>query len=339
MSPRRFHPNNSEAFNQNKLPHNDFLRDDPLAQWTNEVGNELFNPQAAAACGVSGNEWAVPNGAFDIPAPQDPLTQDSTFDSLFLPQIGSPQAVAGAEELISEQVNAITYSENPSLTTGSWVWVPDATVTSQYNANPSSFGGINIDPALLALDTPYPSNPTRTPQYPSIQPREPSFSPACSNSPIFPPPPSRKRKQAPTTNIQPLSKRTRPSKALPKDPSLPLPLSLLPAVAHIPLKDVAAHIKRPVSTRRTDAAYSRNRKHQAIPRPSNSFMLYRMAYTDRIQALIREADNHQVVSSVAGESWRMETLEVTDEFKELAEVEKVQHAKAWPNYRYQPTLK
>jgi len=341
MSASRFRPNNSESFTPNTLPNDSFLLDDTMAQWTNEVGNDLFSSQAEAACGASGNDWAVPNGAFDLPTSQYQLTQDSTFDSLFLPQIGSPQAVAGGQELPLEQVNASPYPENPSLTTGSWVWVPDATPISQYDANPSLFGGINIDPALLALDPPNPFQSTNTPQMIDAQPREPSLSlaapepassPSCSS-------PSKKRKQHPTTDddIPSRPKRSRASKPAPKNPSLTAPLSILTASSPIPLKDVAAHVKRPIATRRTDAAYTRNRKNQAIPRPSNSFMLYRMAYTDRIQARGRDADNHQVVSSVAGESWRMETVEVRDAFKRLAEVEKVQHEKAWPGYKYQPS--
>ena len=339
MSARRFRPNDSESFPPNTLPDDNFLLDDTMAQWTNEVGNDLFSSQAEAACGASANEWVIPNGAFDLPTAQYQLTQDSTFDSLFLPQIDPPQAVAGAQELPLQQVNASSYPENPSLTTGSWVWVPDATPISQYDANPSLFGGINIDPALLALDPPNPFHPTRTPQVPDAQPflspaaPEPASSPSCSS-------PSQKRKQHPTTDDDDSPsppKRSRASKPAPKNPSLTAPLSILTASSPIPLKDVAAHVKRPIATRRTDAAYTRNRKNQAIPRPSNSFMLYRMAYTERIQAMDRDADNHQVVSSVAGESWRMETVEVRDAFKRLAEVEKVQHEKAWPGYKYQPT--
>jgi len=349
MSARQFHPNNSESFTPDMLPNNDFLMDDTMAQWTNDASYDMFSSQAEAACGVSGNDnWAVPNGAFDLPVSQYQLPQDDTFDSLFLPQIGSPQAVAGAQELPSEQVNVSIYPENPSLTAGSWVWVPETTVTSQCNANPSLFGGINIDPALLALDPPGTFNPVSTPQLPDVQPREPSFKSAsrdAASSTGSPPAlPSRKRKQhptidAPTPDAPRITKRSKVSKPAPKGPSLTAPLSILPACAHIPLKDVAAHVKRPARIRRTDAAYSRNRKNQAIPRPSNSFMLYRMAYTDRIQALSREADNHQVVSSVAGESWRMETEQVREEFAQLAEVEKVQHEKAWPDYRYQPNIR
>jgi len=346
MSARRFHPNNPESFTPNMLPHHDFLMDDPMAQWTNEASNDMFSSEAEVACGASGNDnWAVPNQAFDFPVSQYPLTQDSTLDSLFLPLPGSPQAIAGAQELPLEQVNVSSYPENPSLTAGTWVWVPDTTMPSQYDANPSLFGGINIDPALLAMDLPGSSNPASTPQVLDVQPRESSFDaapldPASSpdSSPILR---SRKRKQpptveAPTIHTTRVIKRARVSKPAPKNPSLKAPLSILTATSRIPLKDVAAHVKRPISTRRTDAAYARNRKNQAIPRPSNSFMLYRMAYTDRIQAFGREADNHQVVSSVAGESWRMETEEVRAGFVQLAEVEKVQHEKAWPGYKYQP---
>lgn len=327
----------SESLTPNTLPHNDFLLDNNMGQWTNEVRNDLFSSEAEAACGASVTEWVVPNGNLDFPVSQYPLTQDSAFDSLFLPPIGPPRATTGAPELPLEQVNVSAYPENPSLTTGSWVWVPDPTTTSPYDTNPTLFGGINIDPALLALDPPHPFSPAHTP---SIQPRFPSLSPALS-SPPSPPPPSKKRKQpaTATTSTAPGRKRPRPSKPMPRNPSLPAPLSLLPATAHIPLKDVAAHVSRPLATRRTDAAYTRNRKHQAIPRPSNSFMLYRTAYTDRIQALGRGAGQHQVVSTVAGESWRMESVEVREEFRRLAEVEKEMHERAWPGYKYHPVMK
>ncbi|GLA44600.1 hypothetical protein AnigIFM63309_004221, partial [Aspergillus niger] len=61
---------------------------------------------------------------------------------------------------------------------------------------------------------------------------------------------------------------------------LPCPLSeLANGTPHIPVRDMCAWVDRPVETRHQEAL----QRHGKIPRPMNSFMLYRLAYSDRAQ--------------------------------------------------------
>lgn len=68
----------------------------------------------------------------------------------------------------------------------------------------------------------------------------------------------------------------------------------------------------------------------------NSFMLYRSAYADRTKAWC-EQNNHQVVSSVAGESWPMEPEEIRNQYNEWAKLERTNHHNAHPDYKFSPS--
>ena len=68
----------------------------------------------------------------------------------------------------------------------------------------------------------------------------------------------------------------------------------------------------------------------------NSFMLYRSAYADRTKRWCTQ-NNHQVVSSVSGESWPLESKEIRDLYTEYANIERENHQKAHPGYKFSPT--
>ena len=73
-----------------------------------------------------------------------------------------------------------------------------------------------------------------------------------------------------------------------------------------------------------------------IKRPQNSFILYRSAYANVAKAF-SEVDNHQLVSSLCGQSWAIEPPEVREHFAELARLERDNHAKAHPGYKFSPS--
>jgi hypothetical protein len=73
-----------------------------------------------------------------------------------------------------------------------------------------------------------------------------------------------------------------------------------------------------------------------ITRPMNSFMLYRSAYADRTKMWCLH-NNHQVVSSVSGESWPLEPPKVREFYNELAKIERIHHQNAHPNYKFSPS--
>lgn len=94
--------------------------------------------------------------------------------------------------------------------------------------------------------------------------------------------------------------------------------------------DVFEKVNRSIENRQEEA-----RRDNKIKRPSNSFMLYRSAYGDRVKALYPQ-NNHQIISRICGASWKMETPDVTEKFKAYYEMEKENHAKAHPTYKFSP---
>jgi HMG (high mobility group) box len=99
----------------------------------------------------------------------------------------------------------------------------------------------------------------------------------------------------------------------------------------VPVRDMAAWVNRPVDERLEEA----KKRKGYITRPMNSFMLYRSAYAERTKAWCAE-NNHQVVSSVSGESWPLEPPEVREFYNDLAKVERANHQNAHPDYKFSP---
>ncbi|KAJ5168301.1 uncharacterized protein N7482_003895 [Penicillium canariense] len=98
----------------------------------------------------------------------------------------------------------------------------------------------------------------------------------------------------------------------------------------IPVKDIDAYVNRSVEKRQEEA-----KEKNDIPRPMNSFMLYRSAYIARIKSLLGGNCN-QNVSKVAGTSWKMETKQVRDQFEDWANTERRNHATSHPHYKFKP---
>ncbi|KAJ9628075.1 hypothetical protein H2203_003297 [Taxawa tesnikishii (nom. ined.)] len=93
-----------------------------------------------------------------------------------------------------------------------------------------------------------------------------------------------------------------------------------------------AWVNRSAEVRQKEAAERKG----YITRPMNSFMLYRSAYAERTKEFCLQ-NNHQVVSSVAGESWPMEPQSVRDFYNDLAKTERTNHQKAHPTYKFSPS--
>jgi hypothetical protein len=111
---------------------------------------------------------------------------------------------------------------------------------------------------------------------------------------------------------------------------LPGPLSeLTRTITHIPIRDMHSWVQRPDEERHQEVL----KRHGRIPRPLNSFMLYRSAYADRAK-LWTAHDNHQTVSVITGLSWNIETPQIRRMYKNLAKIEKRNHARAHPGYHF-----
>lgn len=98
----------------------------------------------------------------------------------------------------------------------------------------------------------------------------------------------------------------------------------------MPTKDIEAYVNRSTEERlqKLDG--------KKIPRPMNSFMLYRSCYADRLKEWSAQ-NNHQVVSAVAGESWPMESDEVRQRFDDWSKLERANHQLAFPAYKFSPS--
>lgn len=136
-----------------------------------------------------------------------------------------------------------------------------------------------------------------------------------------------------TLSRTPPSKRKKAVK--PKDKvkraALEKPLSeLTKDLTQVPVKDTEAWVNRSFEERKAE-----KRDDGSIKRPSNSFMLYRSAYTERCREL-EKSKNHQDISSIAGASWALETPAIKAQFEEWARVERENHQKAFPDYKFQP---
>ena len=117
-----------------------------------------------------------------------------------------------------------------------------------------------------------------------------------------------------------------------KTPQLTAPLSVLTKDMDVPMKDMDEWVHRPAEVRRQEV----EKRNGYVTRPMNSFMLYRSAYAERTKQWCLQ-NNHQVVSSVSGESWPMEPPEVREQFNEWAKIERANHAAAHPDYKFSPS--
>jgi len=116
-------------------------------------------------------------------------------------------------------------------------------------------------------------------------------------------------------------------------PKLTAPLSILTAgLLHIPVKNMEEWVNRSADTRRDEA----EKRNGYITRPMNSFMLYRSAYAERAKSWCAQ-NNHQIVSSVAGESWPLEPAGIRDLYNEYAKIERINHQNAHPTYKFSPS--
>ncbi|GFF74679.1 transcription factor ste11 [Aspergillus udagawae] len=130
-----------------------------------------------------------------------------------------------------------------------------------------------------------------------------------------------------------IRRRTKKTSNRESKPKLPGPLSeVTKHMTHVPLRDMDSWVQRPKEVRHAEVA----KKNGKVARPMNSFMLYRSAYADRTKEWFAQ-NNHQVVSEVAGDSWRIETPEIREKYELLANVEKTNHLKAHPGYKFSPS--
>ncbi|KAF2639757.1 HMG box protein-like protein [Massarina eburnea CBS 473.64] len=119
----------------------------------------------------------------------------------------------------------------------------------------------------------------------------------------------------------------------PKMPKLTAPLSILTKeLVNIPVRNMEEWVNRSVEVRRKEV----EKRNGYVTRPMNSFMLYRSAYAERTKQWCLQ-NNHQIVSSVSGESWPLEPPAIRELYNEYAKLERINHQNAHPTYKFSPS--
>lgn len=124
--------------------------------------------------------------------------------------------------------------------------------------------------------------------------------------------------------------RAKPSKNM---PVLDKPMSELTRNSSIAIADIDTYVNRSSEVRRQEVETGKNPGR--VKRPMNAFMLYRKAYQQRAKEWASQ-HNHQVVSRVCGLSWPLEPEHIRQQFKAWADIERDNHQKAHPNYKFTP---
>ncbi|KAF1953316.1 HMG box protein-like protein [Byssothecium circinans] len=118
-----------------------------------------------------------------------------------------------------------------------------------------------------------------------------------------------------------------------KTPKLTAPLSIMTKdLVNIPVRNMEEWVNRPVEVRRKEV----ENRNGYVTRPMNSFMLYRSAYAERTKQWCLQ-NNHQIVSSVSGESWPLEPPAIREMYNEYAKIERINHQNAHPTYKFSPS--
>ncbi|KAH2192829.1 hypothetical protein KXW59_006759 [Aspergillus fumigatus] len=252
-----------------------------------------------------------------------------------------PQSTDG--DLASQQcgmLNSLYCSQNPFVTSS----LPRSAEAANSELNPQAMTyGPSSSPRYVSHEysTPLPLQHTMPPSDSQINTPPPTADEGVVPSKLEATPPrwpsSSALKLSPgkVRVAKPPRIRRRAKKASNREskPKLPGPLSeVTKHLTNVPLRDMDSWVHRPKEVRHAEVA----KKNGKVARPMNSFMLYRSAYAERTKEWFAQ-NNHQVVSEVAGDSWRIETPEIREKYEVLANVEKANHLKAHPGYKFSPS--
>ncbi|KAG4428146.1 hypothetical protein IFR05_016371 [Cadophora sp. M221] len=120
------------------------------------------------------------------------------------------------------------------------------------------------------------------------------------------------------------------AKAEKKFPKLERPLSKPTKL----VVDIEAYVNRPAEERRKEVEAGKSPG--KIKRPMNSFMLYRKDYQRQAKDWCLK-NSHQIVSQVCGESWWLEPDHIKKQYREWAQLERINHLKAHLEYKFSPS--
>ncbi|KAF4445069.1 hypothetical protein F53441_10993 [Fusarium austroafricanum] len=141
--------------------------------------------------------------------------------------------------------------------------------------------------------------------------------------------------RSPAVKTGRVQKRSRAEKAKNASSMLSKPLSeAAQDFPNIHVADIETFVNRSIEERLSET--SRNKKAGQIKRPMNAFMLYRKAYQEVAKTQCTQ-NNHQHVSKVCGAAWVLEPARIKDNFDQWARIERVNHQRAHPGYKFTPS--
>ncbi|KAG9528199.1 hypothetical protein KCU93_g4512, partial [Aureobasidium melanogenum] len=198
--------------------------------------------------------------------------------------------------------------QNPSFT---FAPAPDAPAFPSFNLEPEPMSGVSV------------STPVRRSRRTAGKKTSYDDSPCPSPTPVTP------------VKRQKVSRPKKAEKPKIEKPAFELaaPMSVLTADSDLPIKNMLAFAYRSDALRLSEAKQAGK-----ILRCLNSFMCYRAAYADRIKQWA-SVDNYQTVSRIAGASWKLEPDEVRNFYIQCAELDRANHRKAFPSYKFDPKKK
>ncbi|KAH0046311.1 hypothetical protein KCU78_g101, partial [Aureobasidium melanogenum] len=199
--------------------------------------------------------------------------------------------------------------QNPSFT---FAPAPDAPTFPSFDLEPEPMSGVSV------------STPVRRSRRTAGKKTSYDDSPCPSPTPVTPV--KRQRVSRP-------KKTEKPEKIEKPAFELAAPMSVLTADSDLPIKNMLAFASRSAAVRLGEAKQAGK-----ILRCLNSFLCYRAAYASRIKQWASE-DSNQGVSRIAGASWKLEPDDVRNFYIQCAEIDRANHLKAFPSYKFDPKKK
>jgi hypothetical protein len=111
------------------------------------------------------------------------------------------------------------------------------------------------------------------------------------------------------------------------------PLSKLVAGQDLPVLNIESYVHRSDGERKYEV--QKGKTPGRIKRPLNAFMLYRRVYQKVVEDYYNIND-HCLVSQLCGASWGLEPEYIRRMYTDWADVERANHAKTWPEYKFSP---
>ncbi|KAL7422333.1 hypothetical protein Q5752_002979 [Cryptotrichosporon argae] len=112
-----------------------------------------------------------------------------------------------------------------------------------------------------------------------------------------------------------------------------------PKVGMLQMPDFAKSQGGAVGGGKKKVSHARKQNANHIPRPRNAFILFRKHVVDQKLIPASVEMRHQNVSIITAKMWREAPAEQKAHFNELARVEKEEHMRKYPGYRYQPVYR